>query len=74
MSVKEALAAAAGKSAADYLEGCGFRVMDRDWRCDGEILSIIAADRGTLVAVDLRVRAGTRHGTPLASSARTGRR
>jgi putative endonuclease len=65
MRVKEALAEAAGKAAVSYLEGCGFRVLDRDWRCDGEILSVIAADRRTLVAVDLRVRAGTRHGTPL---------
>jgi putative endonuclease len=65
MRVKKALAEAAGKTAADYLEGCGFRVLDRDWRCDGEILSIIAADRRSLVVIDLRVRAGTRHGTPL---------
>jgi putative endonuclease len=65
MRVKEALAEAAGRAAVSYLEGCGFRVLDRDWRCDGEILSIVAADRRVLVAVDLRVRAGTRHGAPL---------
>ena len=65
MRVKEALAEAAGKTAAGYLEGCGFRVLDRDWRCDGEILSIVAADRRSLVVIDLRVRAGTRYGTAL---------
>ena len=65
MRVKEALAQAAAKSAAGYLEGCGFRILDRDWRRDGEILSIVAADRRALVVIDLRVRAGTRHGAPL---------
>jgi putative endonuclease len=57
--VKEALAAAAGDKAASYLKGCGFRVLDRDWECDGETLSILAAERGTFVVVDLHVRAGT---------------
>lgn len=65
MRVKEALATAAGRTAADYLEGCGFRVLDRNWRHDGEIISIIAADHRALVVIDLRVRAGTRHRGPL---------
>jgi putative endonuclease len=65
MRVKEALAEAAGKSAVSYLEGCGFRVLDRNWRCDGEIIPVIVAERGVLVVIDLRVRAGTRHGAPL---------
>jgi putative endonuclease len=65
MRVKEALAEAAGHAAASYLEGHGFRVLDRNWRSGSEILPIIAADRGALVIIDLRVRAGTRHGTPL---------
>jgi len=65
MHVKEALAEAAAKRAVSYLEGCGFRILDQDWRCDGEIIPVIAAERGALVAVDLRIRAGTRHGTPL---------
>jgi putative endonuclease len=65
MRVKEALAEAAGNAAASYLEGCGIRIVDRNWRCDGETLSIVALDRAALVVVDLRVRAGTRHGAPL---------
>jgi putative endonuclease len=65
MRVEEAFAEAAAKKAASYLEGCGFRVLDRDWRCDGETVSIIATDQRALVAVDLRVRAGTRRGAPL---------
>ena len=65
MRVKEALAEAAGQEAASYLEGCGFRVLDRNWRSGSEILPVIAVERHTLVVIDLRVRAGTRHGTPL---------
>ena len=65
MRVKEALAEAAGQEAASYLKRCGFRVLDRNWRSGSEILPIIAVERHTLVVIDLRVRAGTRHGTPL---------
>jgi putative endonuclease len=65
MRVKEALAEAAGHAAACYLEGHGFRVLDRNWRSGSEILPIIAVERHTFVVIDLRVRAGTLHGTPL---------
>ena len=65
MRVKEALAEAASRAAASYLEGQGFRVLDRNWRHDTEIIPIVAVDRHTLVVIDLRVRAGTRHGAPL---------
>jgi putative endonuclease len=65
MRVKEALAAAAGEAAASYLEDCGFRVLDRNWQYGTEIIPIIAADSRVFVVIDLRVRAGTRHGTPL---------
>jgi putative endonuclease len=65
MRVKEALAAAACQAAASYLEDCGFRVLDRNWRYSTEIIPIVAADRDAFVVVDLRVRAGTRHGAPL---------
>ena len=65
MHVKEALAEAACSAVAGYLEGHEFRVLDRNWRYGSEILPIIAADHRVLVVIDLRVRAGTRHGTPL---------
>jgi putative endonuclease len=65
MHVKEALAEAAGNTAASYLEGCGFRVLDRNWRHDGHIIALVAADRCALVIIDLRVCAGSRHGAPL---------
>ncbi len=65
MHMQEAFAAAAARAAVSYLEGCGFRVLDRNWRHGDEILPVIAADRHTFVVIDLRVRIGTRHGAPL---------
>jgi Holliday junction resolvase-like predicted endonuclease len=65
MRVKEALAEAAGHAAASYLEGRGFSVLDRNWQSGTEIIPIMAADRRVLVVIDLRIRAGTRHATPL---------
>lgn len=65
MRVKEAFAEAAGNAAADYLKRCGFRVLDRNWRHGDDTVPIVAADRCVLVVIDLRVRAGSRHGAPL---------
>lgn len=65
MNMREALAATAAGKAVEYLEGAGFQVLDRDWQRDGEVLSIVAEERGTFVAVELRVSAGTRHRGPL---------
>lgn len=64
MRVKEALAEAAGNAAARYLEGCGFRVLDRNWRSGSQIVPVIAVERHTFVVIELRVRAGARHSTP----------
>ena len=59
--MREALAATAAGKAVQYLEGEGFRILDRDWRSGGEVLSIVAEERGTFVVIELRVSAGTRH-------------
>jgi putative endonuclease len=49
----------------DYLKGCGFRILDRNWRCaDGE-LDIVAAERQVLVVCEVKTRSGTGYGTPL---------
>jgi putative endonuclease len=63
--MKEALAAMAAQKAVDYLEREGFRILDRDWQHDGDVLSIVAEERGTLVVVEVRVAAGTRYSGPL---------
>jgi putative endonuclease len=65
MRVKEALGAAAVETVTAYLQGCGFRVLERGWTCpDGEV-AVIAADRRTLVACEVRVHAGTSAESPL---------
>ena len=74
MRVKEALADAACRAAAGYLKDCGLRILDQNWRCDTEILPLIAAEDGTLVIIDLRVRAGTRYDAPLGAIGTTRRR
>ena len=40
MNAKDVLGRAGEQAAVSYLEGCGFRILDRNWRsADGEILS-----------------------------------
>jgi putative endonuclease len=65
MGAKDVLGKEGEEAAAVYLEGCGFRILDRNWRCaDGEI-DIVAADRRTFVVCEVKTRSGTRYGTPL---------
>ena len=65
MGAKDVLGREGEQAAVSYLEGCGFRILDRNWRCaDGEI-DIVAADRRTFVVCEVKTRSGTRFGTPL---------
>ena len=65
MNAKDVLGRAGEAAAVSYLEGCGFRILDRNWRSpDGEI-DIVAVERHTLVVCEVKTRSGTRFGTPL---------
>ena len=65
MGAKDVLGKEGEQAAVRYLEGCGFRVLDRNWRCaDGEI-DIVAVDQRTFVVCEVKTRSGTRFGTPL---------
>src|SRR5262249_59826134 len=65
MHAKDVLGRDGEQAAVNYLESCGFRILDRNWRCaDGEI-DIVAADRRTFVVCEVKTRSGTRVGTPL---------
>ena len=65
MNAKDALGRAGEQAAVNYLEGCGFRILDRNWRCaDGEI-DIVAAERQVMVVCEVKTRSSTRFGTPL---------
>ena len=48
--------------AAAFLSGKGYRILERNWRCSGGELDLIAADRETLVFVEVRSRSGSRFG------------
>ncbi len=52
--------------AAEYLEGLGFRIIERNWRGGraGE-LDIIAAEGDAIVAVEVKTRGGLAYGHPL---------
>jgi hypothetical protein len=50
MGAKDVLGREGEQAAVSYLEGRGFRILDRNWRCaDGEI-DIVAVERHTFVA------------------------
>ena len=45
MGAKDVLGKEGEQAAAGYLESCGFRILDRNWRCaDGEI-DIVAVEK-----------------------------
>lgn len=73
MAAKDVLGQAGEQAAVNYLEGCGFRILDRNWRCaDGEI-DIVAVERHTFVVCEVKTRSGTRYGTPLEAVGRVKR-
>jgi putative endonuclease len=65
MRAKDVLGRDGEQAAVDYLKGCGFRILDRNWRCaEGEI-DIVAVERHSLVVCEVKTRSGTGYGTPV---------
>lgn len=50
--------------AVRFLENSGFRVLERNWRCDVAEADIIAMDGDTLVVVEVKTRTSDRFGAP----------
>jgi putative endonuclease len=74
MGAKDDLGREGEQAAVSYLEGRGFRILDRNWRsADGEI-DIVAVDRHTFVVCEVKTRSGTRYGTPLDAVGRAKRK
>lgn len=58
----------AGEDAAlAYLEQQGLVLVERNFRCKGGEIDLILTERATLVFVEVRLRADTRHGGAAAS-------
>lgn len=51
--------------AAAYLEGLGYRILDRNWYSRYGELDLVAAEGDTLVAVEVKTRTGLGYGHPL---------
>ena len=65
MKAKDALGRTGEQIAAAYLEQAGFRILDRNWRCAGGELDIVAAERQVLVVCEVKTRSGTQFGYPV---------
>jgi putative endonuclease len=65
VNAKDALGRRGEDLAADYLKSAGLQIVDRNWRCGQGELDIVAVDRRTLVACEVKTRSGTGFGTPL---------
>lgn len=50
--------------ACDYLARAGYEVVDRNWRCAGGELDIVARKDAVLVFCEVKTRRSTRFGTP----------
>ena len=73
MHAKDVLGRSGEQAAAEYLESCGLRILDRNWRCAAGEIDIVAVDRRTLVVVEVKSRTGTQCGSPLEAVSRAKR-
>jgi putative endonuclease len=71
---KDVLGREGEQAAVSYLQGLGFRILDRNWRCAGGEIDIVAAERHTFVVCEVKTRSGTRYGTPLEAVGRAKQR
>lgn len=53
--------------ASEALSAAGYRILERNWRAAAGEVDIIAYHRHQLVAIEVKTRAGTGFGDPLAS-------
>ena len=73
MHAKDVLGRSGEQAAAEYLESCGVRILDRNWRCAIGEIDIVAVDRQALVVVEVKARTGMRYGGPLEAVSRAKR-
>lgn len=61
---KRDLGQAQEQLAAEYLERCGYRVVERNYRCRAGEIDLIAWHRGYLVFVEVKYRKDGKMGSP----------
>lgn len=64
------------QAAAHYLQSIGYAILDRNWRCRGGEIDLVAFDpeRDAIVAVEVKTRRGLAYGSPEESVSREKRR
>ena len=67
MADKDALGRRGEQLAADYLQGLGLRIVERNWRCSLGEIDLVARDGSETVFVEVKTRAGLGYGHPLES-------
>ena len=70
MRAKDVLGKSGEQAAAEYLESCGLRILDRNWRCAVGEIDIVAVERNALVVVEVKARTSLRYGSPLEAVSR----
>ncbi len=73
MRAKDMLGRSGEQAAAGYLESAGLRILDRNWRCAGGEIDIVAVERQVLVICEVKSRTGPRYGSPLEAVGRVKR-
>lgn len=64
MAAKDELGRAGEDLAAAWLSDAGWVLLERNWRCRAGELDLVALDGDTLVAVEVKTRAGLGFGHP----------
>ena len=65
MADKDALGRRGEQLAADYLQGLGLRLVERNWRCALGEIDLVMRDGSETVFVEVKTRAGLGYGHPL---------
>ena len=65
MAAKDDLGRRGEQLAVGYLQGLGYRVLERNWRCPVGELDIVALDGRELVVVEVKTRTSVAFGDPL---------
>lgn len=65
MRAKDSLGRYGERLAAQELAAAGYRLLDRNWRCELGEIDLVARDGDTLVVCEVKTRTSNAYGTPL---------